>query len=743
MGLSPSWQLLIFLLGLNSSIINAFSIVELSCSSLLHNHPVQISPLSRLKSRLLAVLQNNDQNQITTTAAPPAIAIENLSCSNNGEDYQLMDVNYVLPRGKRVGLVGRNGCGKSTLLRILADASSCTNVVTSLVDESIIYDGSVNFPRNTRVAFVEQEPITPSDVCVGDAILGVLSSSSVAAQQSTNNDGDAVYDTARRYRQAVKNAESEPDEFTAATAAMEGCNGWDILTKADEIATRLRVRHLQDMSLSALSGGERKRVALAAALVKEPDILLLDEPTNHLDLPAIRWLSDLLLNHHQQKQLTVLVVTHDRGFLEDVCTGILELDKGSFYTYEGNYAAYLEGKEARFALQDAAVQSAKAKYRGELDWMRRQPQARESKSKARIEAFYKLEKATKPRLMDPNLIIASGDNRYVGKKVLTMKNVCLKFEDRTIVDDFSYEFSRGDKIGIVGGNGVGKSTFVRILSGVQAIDEGTIETGETIAIGFYDQMGLRGVKDDQSIEDFVMERVKARDGSSLVEVPAEVRNLLKRFEFPRQRWRERISMLSGGEKRRLQLLSVLSQQPNFLILDEPSNDLDLNTITALESYLEEYNGVLVVVSHDRFFTDKVTDHLFVMEGNGIMKDYTGTLSEYAETLIEVEANVFEKETKVVYNKADYKEERQKRNTQRNMLRQMQKDTDKLDKSMKKLRDKAAKIQEEIDGSTDEGWTVLAELTEKLQSITDTIEEQELQWLEYAEVLEKAAAEEKE
>jgi len=739
MHLSLSWKLLSFVLGLTSSTINAFSIVgPSSFPSCRHRDPVAFSSSSRLSV---------SQNQITTTAAPapPAVFIENLSCSNNGEVYQLRDVNYVLPRGKRIGLVGRNGCGKSTLLRILADASSCTDGATSPADEGVSYSGSVNFPRNIRVAFVEQEPITPSDVCVGDAILGVLSSSAYTAS-SASNDGDAVYDTVRRYRQAVKNAESDPDEFTAATTAMEGCNGWDVLTKADEIVTRLRVRHLQDMPLSALSGGERKRVALAAALVKEPDVLLMDEPTNHLDLPAIRWLSELLLNHQQsqQKPLTVLVVTHDRSFLEDVCTGIVELDQGSLYSYEGNYGAYLEGKEARFALQDAAVQSAKAKYRVELEWMRRQPQGRQSKAKSRIDAFYKLQKATKPRLKDPNLTIASGDNRYLGGKILTMKNVSLQFGDRVIVDDFSYEFSRGDKIGIVGGNGVGKSTFVRMLSGEQSIDEGTIETGETIVLGVYDQMGLRGVKDDQTIEDFVMERVNTRDGGSLAEAPADVRNLLRQFEFPRQRWRERISMLSGGEKRRLQLLSVLSKQPNFLILDEPSNDLDLNTITALESYLKDYNGVLMVVSHDRFFTDKVTKHLFVMEGNGIMKDYMGTLSEYAETLIELEAADTTTTTTVSPNldndrkKATHEEERQKKKAQNNMLRKMQKEMNKLESSMEKLKAKAAKIQEEIDSSADEGWTVLAELTEKLQSIIDTVEEQELQWLECAEVLEEAA-----
>jgi len=716
-----------------------------------HHHDDDVSYSSRTRlfqtrgyrrsshsSGTLLMAQRDEPSTVATPPQAPAISIENLSCTHNGEVYQLDDVSYVLPRGQRMGLVGRNGCGKSTLLRILADA--CVAGVDT-ADEGIRYNGRITSPRDVRVAFVEQEPPTPSDVTVGDALLGVTTTSTTAAGGGGGKSSSSVYNVVRRYRLAVINAEVDPDEFASASAAMESSGGWSVLTKAEEVATRLRVRHLQDQPLSSLSGGERKRVALAAALVQEPDVLLLDEPTNHLDLSAIRWLSDLLTDN---KKLTVLVVTHDRAFLEDVCTRILELDQGSLYEYEGNYAAYLEGKDARLALQDAAVQSAKAKYRVELDWMRRQPQARESKSKARIDAFYKLEKATKPRSLDPSLALANDGQRRMGGNILSMQNVSLKFGDRVMLKDFSYDFCRGDKIAVVGANGVGKSTFVRVLSGLQPVDSGNVEVGETIVMGIYDQMGLE-VEHDETVMQFVLDRVKGREGENMAEAPNEARKLLNRFEFPKQRWQERISMLSGGEKRRLQLLSVLTKRPNFLILDEPSNDIDLNTLQALESYLEEFNGVLVVVSHDRFFTDKVTKHLFVLEGDGQIKDYKGTLSEYAECLVEQEGSLAfggaggessSPGADDTERKESYKEEKQRRNQQRNALRNMKKEIEKLDKSMEKLKVKAASIQEEINTTDqDAGWTVLAELTDKLNAVNEEIEEKEMRWLEVSEELE--------
>ena len=345
----------------------------------------------------------------------------------------MKDVSFMLPRNSKCALVGRNGTGKSTFLKILAECT-CIDSSVDTTNQGMKYTGDITSPRDVRVAYVEQEPEMLLDVTVGDALLGLGGSEESIGPKTS------VYSIVRRYREAVQKVESDPDAFAEASAEMDAANGWDVLTKADEVATRLRVRHLQDQKLGNLSGGERKRVALAAALTQEPDVILLDEPTNFLSLAGVDWLTELLNN---EQKLTILMVTHDRVFLDQVCDRVVEMDRGSIYTYEGNYQAYLEGKEERLAAEDAAVQSAKAKHRVELEWMRRQPQARESKSKARIEAFYKLEKATKPRPRDPNLTIESGEGSRLGSKILSMRDVSLSFGDRCMLDDFSYDFLKG------------------------------------------------------------------------------------------------------------------------------------------------------------------------------------------------------------------------------------------------------------------------------------------------------------
>eukprot|EP00578_Thalassiosira_sp_NH16_P009879 CAMPEP_0181116778 /NCGR_PEP_ID=MMETSP1071-20121207/22137_1 /TAXON_ID=35127 /ORGANISM="Thalassiosira sp., Strain NH16" /LENGTH=665 /DNA_ID=CAMNT_0023201055 /DNA_START=165 /DNA_END=2161 /DNA_ORIENTATION=- len=656
-----------------------------------------------------------------------------LTCSFDGGDtYQLDEANYVLPRGSRVGLVGRNGCGKSTFLRILAEASGSidTSSPRSLRD-NVPYTGGVEVPKDLTVAFVEQEPPSPSDITVSDALLGVTGRA--ISQQSTSGGGGGGVN------KVPSAAATDPDGFANAASAMDGCGGWAVLTKAEEVSTRLRVRNLEDQPLSSLSGGERKRVALAAALVKEPDVLICDEPTNHLDLAAIQWLSDLI---NEKKKMTFLTVTHDRAFLEDVCDSILELDRGSFYTYDGSYSKYLAGKEDRLANEDQAYREGKARMKKELEWMRRQPQGRQTKQKARQEAYYKLEKSTKPRVKDPKLEIEEDGQRRMGGNILKMRDVSLAFGDNKMLSNFSYDFNKGDRIGIVGRNGVGKSTFIRMLTGDQPIDSGTITAGDTVVFGTYDQMGIPFL-DDQSVLDFVKERVESSSGASMAEAPQEAMKLLKQFQFPRPRWNERVSMLSGGERRRLQLLSVLTKRPNFLILDEPTNDVDLDTLRALEGYLDDFKGVLVIVSHDRSFTDQVTDHLFVFEGNGVVKDYLGSLTDYAECLLEQEKEE-ESGGTIADNslkKSSYKEDKALRLERRNTIKKMKRELGKIEPGIEKLKAKAGMLQTEIDDSAEEGWTVLADLTEKLQTINDEIEEKELQWLEVAESLETLEEEE--
>jgi len=648
-----------------------------------------------------------------------------------------------------VALVGRNGCGKTTFLKILAE-NTCNNdknnkggATTTAADLGFRYTGQITSPRDVRVSFVEQEPPMSADVTVSDALLGIVD----PASKSGVGGATDAYTAVRWYRNAVENAESDPDGFAAASTAMDTYNGWDVLTKAEEVATKLRVRHLQDQTLSKLSGGERKRVALAAALVHEPDALLLDEPTNFLSLAGVQWLADLLTS---DKKLTILMVTHDRAFLDEVCDRVLELENGQLYEYDGKYVDYLQGRDERYALEDAALQAAKSKYRVELEWMRRQPQARESKSKARIDAFYKLEKATKPRPRDSTLDLAesTSGSRRIGGKILSLRNVNFKFGDRIMLNDFSYDFCKGDRICLAGANGVGKTTFARILTGELEPDSGTIDVGETIVMGMYDQMGIEIKDPNETVLSFVLDRVQSRDGSTMSEAPGEARRLLQQFQFDRRRWNERVSVLSGGERRRLQMLSVFSKRPNLLIMDEPSVDCDLDTLQALEEYLQEFDGVLIIVSHDRAFADKVTDHLFVFEGDGEIKDFIGTLSEYAATLIEIEnENISVKSAMASGDddsedkKAVYKEDRDRRNRQRNEVRNAKKRMESLEKSIERLKEKVAAVQKELDDSSEEGWSVLADLTEKLSSLTTEIDEKELEWMEVAEVVEEAEMQE--
>jgi ABC transport system ATP-binding/permease protein len=669
-----------------------------------------------------------------STLFPPAISIEGLSCTHDGGGtYQLKDVNYVLPRGAKVSLIGRNGSGKSSFLKILAEQ---TREISNFGDSNYQYTGKVEASRNLRIAHVEQEPPMPSDITVGDALLGIVGKT---VDGSSNN----VFEIVRRYRQAMATAEEDPEEFTAATTAMEARNGWAVLTRAEQVATKLRVFHLYDQPLSQLSGGERKRVALAAALVEDPDVLLLDEPTNFLSLAGVQWLADLLTS---DPKLTLLMVTHDRAFLEEVSNRILELDRGKLYEHEGSYQSFLQAKEERLTVEDAAVQAAKTKYRVELDWMRRQPQARQSKSKARIEAFYKLEKATKPRALDPNLMLDSGSQNRLGSKILSMRNVCLTFGNRVILDDFSYDFCAGDRICLAGANGIGKTTFTKIITGEQPADSGIIEIGDTVVLGVYDQLGLKfdPVAEQQTLLEFVVEQVQATDDDAGF---PEARKLLNRFEFPKNRWTERISVLSGGERRRLQILSVLSKKPNVLLLDEPSVDCDFDTLGALESYLGEFKGVLIVVSHDRAFADKVTDHLFVFEGNGVIKDFQGSLSEYATCLVDLENDKIQAKLDSGgaagsdgEKKGNYKDDKAERNRIRNFVRQAKKDIINLERSLDILKAKADDLQKKIDQSSGEGWTVLADLSAELNQTNDEIEEKEMKWLALAEELEVVEAE---
>lgn len=709
-----------------------------------------------------AAISTDGTSTRNAISSAPVLSVENLSCTHNGgETYQLRNVDFNLQRGAKAALIGRNGTGKSTLLKILHESYLFTNNITPSSTSDYKYTGKIQIPKTIRISMVDQEPPAPADVTVGDAILGINKDYDVFA--SSISASKNVMDVVRRYvvlsKYAADNVGNDEADnanlFVEASADMDMFNGWDILTLSEEIVTKLKVRHLQDELLTSLSGGERKRVALCAALVESPDVLLLDEPTNFLSLAGVEWLSDLLTE--KKSDLTILMVTHDRAFLQQTCDRIVELDRGSLYEHPGSYSTYLQAKEERLAVEDAAIQSAKSKYRIELEWMRRQPQARESKSKSRIDAFYKLEKATKPRPHDPNLNlveISDGSTRRIGSTIVSMKGVSLTFRSaggeghRKMLDAFSYDFCFGDRICLAGANGVGKTTFTKLITREIEPDTGIIDVGDTVVLGVYDQLGLNfdTVAESQTVLEYVVDQIHANEMKSMSETPSEARKLLQQFEFPRSRWNERISILSGGERRRLQMLSVLSAKPNFLVLDEPSVDCDLDTLSALENYLMQFQGVLLVVSHDRSFADKVTDHLFVFEGDGIVKDFQGSLSEYSSCLVELEnkriqysleGNADETTSSSNNKKFNYKEDRAKRNEVRNFARQSKKEMLNIERSLEQLKPTAAVVQSDIDGtSTDEGWSILAELTNKLNKINDEIDKKEIRWLELAEELEE-------
>lgn len=673
----------------------------------------------------------------------------------------LENASFRLRPHRITGLIGRNGCGKSTLLRLLGGRSPSPEPGDGT--SAPPHSGSIEWARDVRVSYVRQDPPASSSDGAGGTVRAALFG--LDAEEGDAGRAKTGYDAARSYVRAM--GEGDAALSAAAAAVEDTADGWDVLARAEEVASRLRVDGLLGRDATGLSGGERKRVALAAALVRDPEVLLLDEPTNHLDLDAIRWLSDLLGGKGGTGRRTrpaALVVTHDRSFMEEVCDDLLEIDRGTMHYYPtSSYEEFLTLRQSRLDLEAEALQTAKQKLKKEQEWMRRQPQGRQTKQKARIKEFHvlgssvaaaasrKAAAAGTGRGGGGNVALDDGEGtRRIGGNILTCKNVGLTFRgdggdggrsERVILDGFTYEFGKGDRIGIVGPNGVGKSTFLKVLTQEQAVDSGQVEFGETVVFGIYDQMGLVFPKDEKVL-DFVKDRVEAGSASggietSMAETPQEAMRLLKRFNFERDRWDERLSMLSGGERRRLQLMSVITKKPNFLILDEPTNDIDLDTVAAMEEYLEEFDGVLVVVSHDRFFTDRVCDHLFVFEGDGVVKNYDGSLSDYAEYLADTERSRGPA-GRTTPAEEEGRSSQQERKERRKAVQKLRRELQNLEPALEKLRGKAGEIQGKMDAEAVEGagWSRLAELAEELEGVNGKIEEGEMRWLELAEILEE-------
>ena len=508
-----------------------------------------------------------------------------------GDKLLFEDVTFGVAQGQKIGLIAKNGAGKTTLLNIIAGKED--------------YDaGEVTFRKDLRVGYLEQSPTYPEDLTVLQACF-----------YSTN-------ETVRLIA-AYEEAMAHPDHagLDDLLSRMDSLKAWDYEQKAKRILGRLNI-HDFDQRIGSLSGGQLKRVALANVLITEPELIILDEPTNHLDLEMTEWLEDYL----SRANISILMVTHDRYFLDRVCGEIIEIDNRRVYSYKGNYAYYLEKRQERVEAMNAEVERARNLLRKELDWMRRQPQARGTKSQYRIDAFYELEKkARQPRELGPmNLDMKAS---YIGSKIFEASHVSKRFGDIKITEDFNYIFARYEKMGIVGNNGTGKSTFIKMLMGEVEPDSGSFDVGETVRFGYYSQEGLR-FDERMTVIDVVQaiaEYVDLGNGQRL-----GVSQFLSYFLFTPDKQHNYVYKLSGGEKRRLYLCTVLMRSPNFLVLDEPTNDLDIVTLNVLEEYLRNFKGCLIVVSHDRYFMDKVVDHLLVFKGNADIKEFPGNYSQYRE-----------------------------------------------------------------------------------------------------------------
>lgn len=549
------------------------------------------------------------------------LSAENISHSFN-DKWLFKDLTFSIHAGDRIALVGHNGSGKSTLLKIIT---------------GILLPEKGNIVKNDQIeiGYLEQGFTYTQDDSVHDFIF------------KTEN---KIQDLISRYESLISNPSSDATELQIIMDQMTALDAWDYENRYISILDRLGIID-RDAKLSTLSGGEKKRLALAKLLITDPDIYILDEPTNHLDIETIEWLEQFLLKSNK----TVLFVSHDRYFLDNLCTEIREINQATVYTYKGKYADFIEGKSAREEIEEVISEKAKNLLRRELEWMRKQPKARGTKSKSRIDAFYDLEKQSKSPSRRDNVTLSSIMSRQ-GRKVLELQDIRKNYPNKKIIDSFSYVFKREDKIGLIGKNGSGKTTFLKILTGESQPDSGIIDFGETTKIGYYKQEGLNLPEDKRVIEVVtdVAEYIEVKNGENIT-----ASQLLTRFLFPPEKQYDFVHKLSGGEKKRLQLMRVLITNPNFLILDEPSNDLDIDTLNILEEFLEAFKGVLILVSHDRYLIDKLCSQLFVMGDSSSIRIYNGNYSSYISEKEELLKNK-EKEKETTKDERQERKEKEKK-----------------------------------------------------------------------------------
>lgn len=622
-----------------------------------------------------------------------------LSTENLGKKYGLKllfeDLTFGISKGDKTALIAQNGVGKSTLLKILAGKETPDS-------------GKVMIRNGIKVAMLEQEPELDDSMTINQFIAHGENEMVKMVQQYDK----AVAAQAEDYNEKTQEA------FDKALAKMDAANAWDYEQRLHQILSVLNIHDL-DQDISSLSGGQRKRVALAFALLDDPDLLILDEPTNHLDVEMIEWLEAYLT----KSTMTLLMVTHDRYFLDRVCNHILEIEDGQLYHHKGNYEYFLQKKAEREEVYATEIAKAGKLMKKEQEWMRRQPKARTTKSKSRIDAFYQTEKKAKSGKVKQEVKLEVDMSR-IGGQVLELKKVSKSFDDLVILKDFEYSFNKGERIGIIGKNGVGKSTFLKIITGEEPVDSGEVETGQTIVYGHYKQSGIE-IKEKERVIDVIKEIAEVivlANGDTI-----SVSQFLEHFMFDSKMQYTPVSKLSGGEKRRLGLMMVLIKNPNFLILDEPTNDLDLITLEKLEGFLSNFGGCLIIVSHDRYFMDNLVEHYFVFEGNGVVNDFNGTYSEYRALKSEQESEG--KSSSSEKKKSDHP--KPSNSDPEKLSFNERKEYQKLEKEIEELEKKKSAIHRQMSNS-DLDYEKLQELSETFSALKEELEEKEFRWLELAE-----------
>jgi ATP-binding cassette subfamily F protein uup len=626
------------------------------------------------------------------------VSVEGLGKSY-GVKPLFQQITFHIEEGDKIALVARNGSGKSTLLRILSGKDTADS-------------GTVWIHKDVTVALFEQEPVFIEDKSILDNIF---------------HHDHPVINAIKAY-EAASDAE-DVERLTDAIVRLDELSAWDFDTKVKQILGKLNIHHLQQPA-GTLSGGQRKRVALAKTLIdigfeRKHVLLIMDEPTNHLDVEMVEWLEHYL----NQEKVTLLLVTHDRYFLDNVTEEIWEMDGSSLHSYKGDYENYLEKKSARLENDSASIDKARNTYRKELEWMRKQPKARTTKSKSRQDNFYVVEAKAKQRIEDQQVELQMKMNR-LGGKVAELKKLYKNYGDKVILKGFDYTFKRGERVGVIGRNGVGKSTFINILQGLEPADSGKVNIGETVIFGNYSQQGLV-IKEDMRVIEFVKniaEHFPLAVGGSL-----SAAQFLNLFLFPPEQQYTYISRLSGGEKRRLHLLSILFRNPNFLVLDEPTNDLDLPTLAILENFLSEYQGCLMIVSHDRYFMDRLVDHLLVLEGDGLIRDFPGNYSQYRDWQKDNAADAaFPNEQAAPKEAGTPPPSSTPATAKRQITYKEKREFESLEQEIVQLNREKAEITAKLN-SGEAPFDELQKLSIRIGEIAQILDDKELRWLELSDI----------